>query len=306
MSNEIVKYVSGGQEVMLTADTVKKYLVAGNANNLSDQEIVLFQELCKYRGLNPFLREAYLIKYGSQPATMVVGKDAILKKALSNTTYGGHEAGITVISRDAKIDRRAGSMLLPREELVGGWCKVVKVTAAGSQSIMHEVSYDEYCMKDETGKPKSNWKTKPATMIRKVALCQALREAFPEDLAGMYEPEEMGIDEKNLPVSPVDVTKVVADITPVHTASNVTTVTPEPSNPMLDLLDLSDADFLESNFTFNGKTKKVGQIKLSSWQNLTMHDDDAIAKVAERAVALLDNSFLSELKDSPFEGQMQL
>ena len=29
-------------------------------------------------------------------------------------------------------------------------------------------------------------------MIRKVALVQALREAFPEDYAGLYSPEEMG------------------------------------------------------------------------------------------------------------------
>jgi hypothetical protein len=29
-------------------------------------------------------------------------------------------------------------------------------------------------------------------MIRKVALVQALREAFPEDLAGMYAAEEVG------------------------------------------------------------------------------------------------------------------
>jgi hypothetical protein len=29
-------------------------------------------------------------------------------------------------------------------------------------------------------------------MIRKVALVQALREAFPEDFGGLYSPEEMG------------------------------------------------------------------------------------------------------------------
>ena len=37
----------------------------------------------------------------------------------------------------------------------------------------------------------SQWKSKPATMIRKVAVVQALREAFPEDFGGLYSEEEL-------------------------------------------------------------------------------------------------------------------
>ena len=48
----------------------------------------------------------------------------------------------------------------------------------------------------------SNWASKPATMIRKVALVQALREAFPEDLQGMY-----SIEESDVPV-PLDETPI--------------------------------------------------------------------------------------------------
>jgi hypothetical protein len=40
-------------------------------------------------------------------------------------------------------------------------------------------------------------------MIRKVALVQALREAFPEDFGGMYSPEEMPVDTQTLPDNPV-------------------------------------------------------------------------------------------------------
>ena len=45
---------------------------------------------------------------------------------------------------------------------------------------------------DEYGTGKSMWKTKPATMIRKVALVQALREAYPGEFAGLYDAAEMG------------------------------------------------------------------------------------------------------------------
>ena len=49
----------------------------------------------------------------------------------------------------------------------------------------------------------SQWAKKPATMIRKVALVQALREAFPKSFGGMYIAEEQGIDEPNFSVSDV-------------------------------------------------------------------------------------------------------
>ena len=59
---------------VLTADTVRNYLVSGNGN-VADQEVVMFIELCKAQHLNPFIREAYLIKFGNSPANIVVGKD---------------------------------------------------------------------------------------------------------------------------------------------------------------------------------------------------------------------------------------
>ena len=43
------------------------------------------------------------------------------------------------------------------------------------------------------GELNSNWKTKGATMVEKVAKVRALRETFVEDLGGMYEEEEMDI-----------------------------------------------------------------------------------------------------------------
>ena len=56
------------------------------------------------------------------------------------------------------------------------------------------VSLDEYIGLTKDGKVNAQWSRKPGTMIRKVALTQALREAFPEDLGGMYEASEVGVD----------------------------------------------------------------------------------------------------------------
>ena len=78
---KVVEYECGGQLVKLSPNIIRNYLVNGNGN-VTDQEVAMFLNLCKFQKLNPFLREAYLIKYGSQPATIVTGKEAITKRAM--------------------------------------------------------------------------------------------------------------------------------------------------------------------------------------------------------------------------------
>ena len=60
-------YMVAGQEVKLSFQTVKKYLVRGNGT-VTDAEVVLFISICKFNQLNPFLNEAYLVKFGGQNA----------------------------------------------------------------------------------------------------------------------------------------------------------------------------------------------------------------------------------------------
>ncbi len=171
---------------VLTADTVKNYLVSGNGN-VTDQEVLMFIELCKAQHLNPFIREAYLIKFGSSPANIVVGKDVFVKRAHRNPDYEGMRAGIVVATKDGEIKEREGSLKAPGEELIGGWCEVyVKDKKHPIKSL---VSLEEY------SKSQATWKQMPMVMIRKCAIVTALREAFPEDLAGMYDSAEI----KNVP-----------------------------------------------------------------------------------------------------------
>lgn len=171
---------------VLTADTVKNYLVSGNGN-VTDQEVLMFIELCKAQHLNPFIREAYLIKFGNSPANIVVGKDVFLKRAHRNPDYEGMRAGIVIATKNGEIKEREGSLKAPGEELIGGWCEVyVKDKKHPIKSI---VSLEEY------SKSQATWKQMPMVMIRKCAIVTALREAFPEDLAGMYDSAEI----KNVP-----------------------------------------------------------------------------------------------------------
>ena len=72
--------------------------------------------------------------------------------------------------------------------------------------MFNTVSLDEYLGKKKDGTVNSQWASKPATMIKKVALVQALRDAFPSVLGQMYTPEEMDIPEE-LPTNEIDIEK---------------------------------------------------------------------------------------------------
>lgn len=187
-----VVYEVDGQQIKLTPKIVQDYLCSGNAE-ITMPEFKLFTELCKVRKLNPFLREAYLIKYSNkQPASIVVGKGAILKRAVLNPKYDGMESGIIVINETNELVERKGTFKLKSEELVGGWAKVFRKD--WEHPIYSSVSLDEAIQKKSDGETNSNWTKQPATMIEKVAKVRALRETFVEDLAGMYEAEEMNVD----------------------------------------------------------------------------------------------------------------
>lgn len=198
---KVVEYECGGQLVKLSPNIIRNYLVNGNGN-VTDQEVAMFLNLCKFQKLNPFLREAYLIKYGSQPATIVTGKEAITKRAMRSPNYAGQQAGVVVLTEDGTLENRIGSIVLEDETLVGGWAKVF--VKGYEYPIEITVAFGEYVGRKSSGEINSQWSKRPATMIRKVALVQALREAFPEDLAGMYSTEEMNVDDSILPVDVIE------------------------------------------------------------------------------------------------------
>lgn len=207
-SAQVVEYKVGDQTIKLSPQIVRDYLVSGDKDRVTMQELVMFLNLCKFRGLNPWLKEAYLIKYGSEPATIVTGKEAFEKRAEAHPQHDGHKAGIIVLNADGELERRNGACYnKAAEEIIGGWAEVWRKDHAHSTYI--EVSFDEYAGRKKDGSLNRQWASKPATMIRKVALVQALREAFPQTFGGMYSAEESGLED-----APADLTPP-ADAIPV-------------------------------------------------------------------------------------------
>ena len=89
--------------------------------------------------------------------------------------------------------------MLPGEQCIGGWAEVHD--KRWGTPVRAEVAMEEY------NSHRSLWKSKPLTMIRKVALVQALREAYPDRFAGTYDAAEMGArGEGQPPETPTAVT----------------------------------------------------------------------------------------------------
>lgn len=212
-------YESNGENVKLSPSMVKRYLVSGGGS-VTDEEVMMFISLCKFQHLNPFLREAYLIKYGeTQPATMVVGKEVFMKRARRHPDFAGLQAGI-ILETEGGTEYREGTFYQKAsEKLVGGWARVF--IRNYEQPFYASVPIEEYIGRKKNGEVNGQWATKPATMIRKVALAQALREAFPEESAGLYAPEEIAeASEVTLNEAPIQEAEIIEE-KPIETPVEV-------------------------------------------------------------------------------------
>lgn len=199
--NEImVQYEVDGEQIKLTPKIVQEYIV-GTDSQLTMPEFKMFTSLCKARKLNPFLREAYCIKYGKNPAQIVVGKDAVIKRAVTNPQFDGCESGIIVQDKETGeiIERKGTFYLKDAENLVGGWAKVFRKD--WKLPTYCSVSFDEVAQRKTDGTLNSNWMGKGATMVEKVAKVRAMRETFVEDLGGMYDDSEIVTESiKDVPI----------------------------------------------------------------------------------------------------------
>ena len=188
MADTMVKYTaSDGCEVKLTPGIVLKHIVSGSGNP-TDKEVFAFMAKCQARGLNPLAGDAYMTCYnnrdGSVSSSVITSKDYFVRTATSQPDFDGMRAGVVVIDRNGQMEYREGSLVGGQtERLIGGWAEVYsKNRKFPSKAVVSLSEYDQ---------GRSLWKTKPATMIRKVALVQAIREAYPQKFGGIYDADEM-------------------------------------------------------------------------------------------------------------------
>jgi len=174
MGDIIVKQDNGQVAQIDYLQKAQKYLgLLGQ--KLTQSQAQSFIELCTALQLNPFKREVYAVTYqdyktGVQNVSIITGYEVYLKRAERTGKLNGVKVRFQPEGRDMK-------------------CIVEIYRKDWTMPFVHEVYMSEY------NTHKALWATKPKTMLRKVAMSQAYRMAFPDELGGMpYTQDELDID----------------------------------------------------------------------------------------------------------------
>lgn len=147
----------------------------GQLKNFTKNEQMQFIDICKAFGLNPIKREVYGIKYGNN-FNIIVGYEVYLKRAERTGLYDGYE---TEWNEDQQGNLKSCTCIVWRKDR----------THATKQTVFLS-EYDQH---------NSMWKNKPHTMLEKVALAQAMRKAFPDELGGIpYTADELNAEPVNV------------------------------------------------------------------------------------------------------------
>jgi len=186
----VVKYESrDGQEITLTFDLARKYLVQGRKELVTEQELMFFLGTCKAKGLNPFKRDVYLIKYDQNPAAIVTSVDYFRSRAIAQPNCVGWKKGIIVRNKQGEVKYSSG-LLLDEETLLGGWFEAQP--EGWREPFKLEVNLKGYIKKTSDGRTTKFWQEEnQPTMIAKVAESQGLRTLWPDEFQGIYEEDEI-------------------------------------------------------------------------------------------------------------------
>ena len=179
-SSTAIQFVDdAGDEIRITSDDIR----AQFCPKATPQEVLMFMNMCRAQRLNPFNRDAYLVKYKDNPAQMMVAKQVFQRRANSNPNFEGMEHGVVLLNAKGEIEHRQGTACYKSigEKLLGGWARV---HMRGRADTYEEVSLDDY------SKGQSTWNQMPGVMIDKVAQATALRSAIPE-LTNLYSEDEV-------------------------------------------------------------------------------------------------------------------
>lgn len=210
LTERVVRYkpLNGGDEIELTINMVRKFLTKPTkaGREASDAEVVKFMMLCKAGSFDPWQGDAVLVGYDSNDGaewSLITTVHAMLKRAELSDNFDGLDFGIVVMGADKQVTERQGTIVYDNETLLGGWCKVYRKDR--SRPFYCQVNLRTY------DKGIFRWKTDRPGMIAKVAKGQAMRDAFPNSLAGVYLREEFdAMDHEPKQLAEVGAAKVAA------------------------------------------------------------------------------------------------
>jgi len=191
MKNEITTIESNVNDKVLI-----EYLdVMGISPKLEEKEKIQFLNIAKTFGLNPFKREIFCTVYGSgeyKQLSIITGYEVYIKRAERSGQLDGWHA-TTTGSVDTN-DLKAIATIYRKDR---------------QHPFIWEVFYDECVQKTKAGAVTKFWE-KANFMTKKVAISQAFRLCFSDELGGMpYTSDEMPQQEVTQDIPHVEVIEVI-------------------------------------------------------------------------------------------------
>jgi len=149
----------------------------GITSKLSDGEKNTYLSIAKAFNLNPFKREIHISKYGDQ-MSIITGYEVYIKRAERTGQLDGWNA--TTSGSVTNGDLKATVTIYRKDR---------------QHPFIWEANYDECVQKTRDGKVTKFWE-KASFMTKKVAISQAFRLCFSDELAGMpYTSDEIPSNE---------------------------------------------------------------------------------------------------------------
>lgn len=188
MSAELVKAADWQSQI----DLVKRMYAKG----ATDDEFKLMSHIAVKYELDPLVKQIWLVKYGTQPASIFTGRDGFLSIAHRTGQFAGMSTEVVKVDEKIEVVKSRKNFkgekitnVVKREWQYKAVCTIYRKDTP--HPFIVEVYEEEYTTAENL------WQTKPRTMLGKVAESQCLRKAF--DIAGLYSPEEMPEhDEKDI------------------------------------------------------------------------------------------------------------
>lgn len=250
------------------AELIKRTICKG----ATDDELQLFIGQCKRTGLDPFSKQIHAVKRwdknaGREVMTIQVAIDGFRVIAERTGTYEGQAGpfwcGADGVWKDVWLDKGP-----PSAARVGVYKRGAREPTWGIATM------DSFVQLSKEGAPTKFWRTMPDVMLAKCAEAQALRKAFPHDLAGLYVDEEMdqADNHERQPPKIASVTGEVKTKKPEWSADQQTEI----GNIFRDIIELGkkegekDIDMLRRTMKYDAPSDVIdaAHTLLLKWQDI--------------------------------------